>query len=142
MIINSGATDHFFANCAYFSIYKEYYQEFQTGSGEILTAHGYGDVVSCLAHPDGSEVNFTIKKVNWALSLGHNLLSTIPLARKKVEIFLQQHLILSEISHHRSLFGVADIIDNQYIVCTIGYFPNSIFDQGIINAVTLIFIQT
>ena len=142
VIIDSGATDHFFANRAYFSTYEEYHHEFQTGSGEILTAHGYGDVVLRLAHPDGPEVIWTIKKVSWAPSLGHNLLSTIPLARKGVEVFLRQPHIPSEISHHGSLFGVADIIDNQYVVRTTGYFPNSTFDQGIINAVTPISIQT
>ena len=89
MIIDSGATDHFFANRAGFSTYEEYHYEFQTGSGEILTAHGYGDVVLHLAYPDGSKVTWTIKKVSWAPSLGPNLLSTIPFARKGVEVFLQ-----------------------------------------------------
>ena len=142
MIIDSGATDHFFANRAYFSTYEEYHHEFQTGSGEILTAHGYGDVVLRLAHPDGSEVIWTIKKVSWAPSLGHNLLSTIPLSKKGVKVFLQQHHIPTEISHHGSLFGMANIIDNQYVVRTTGYFPNSIFDQGTINAITPVSIQT
>ncbi len=95
-----------------------------------------------LAHPDGSELTWTIKKVSWALSLGHNLLSTIPLARKGVEVFLRQPHIPSEISHQGILFGVADIIDNQYVVCTTGYSPNSTSDQEIINAVTPISIQT
>ena len=125
IIIDSGATDHFFSNRTYFSTYEEYHHEFQTGSGEILTAHGYGDVVLRLAHPDGSEVIWTIKKVSWAPSLGHNLLSTIPLAKKGVEVLLRQIQVPSEISHHGELFGVADIIDNQYIVRTKGYFSNS-----------------
>ena len=129
VIIDSGATDHFFANRAYFSTYEKYHHEFQTDSGEILIAHGYGNVVLRLAHLDGSEVIWTIKKVSWAPSLGHNLLSTIPLSKKRVEVFLRQHHISTEISHHGSFFGVADIIDNQYVVRTIRYFPNSIFDQ-------------
>lgn len=95
-----------------------------------------------MAHPDGSEVTWTIKKVSWAPSLGHNLLSTIPLTRKGVEVFLRQLHIPSEIRHHGSLFGVADIIDNQYVVRTTGYFQNSTFDQGTINTVTPISIQT
>ncbi len=88
MIIDSGATDHFFTNNAYFSTYEDYHQWFQTGSGKILTADGYGDVVLRLAHPDDSEVIWTIKKVSWAPSLGHNPLSTIPIVRKEVEVFL------------------------------------------------------
>ncbi len=100
IIINFRATDHFFSNRAYFSIYEEYHHEFQTGSGEVLAAHSYGDVLLCLAHPDGSEVIWTIKKVSFAPSLGYNLLSTIPLAKKGVEVFLRQVQVPSEISHH------------------------------------------
>ncbi len=118
MIIDSGVTDHFFTNRAYFSTYEEYHHEFQTGSGEILTAHWYGDVVLHLAHPDGSEVTWTIKKVSWAPSLARNLLSPILLARKGVEVFLRQPHIPSEISNQGILFGVTDIIDNQYVVRT------------------------
>ncbi len=47
-----------------------------------------------------------------------------------------------EISHHGGLFGVTDIIDNQYVVRTTPYFPNKCLDQEIINSVTPIFIQT
>ncbi len=74
--------------------------------------------------------------------MGHNLFSTIPFARKGVEIFLRQPHIPSKISYHRILFRLADIIDNQYVVCTMDYFSNSTSDQGIINAVTPISIQT
>ena len=137
IIIDSGATDHFFSNRAYFSKYEEYHHEFQTGSGEVLAAYGYGDVVLCLAHLDGSEVIWTIKKVSWAPSIGHNFLSTIPLAKKGVEVFLRQVQVPSEISHHGELFGVADIIDNQYIVRTTGYFSNNSLGQEIINSVSL-----
>ena len=66
IIIDSGAADHFFSNRAYFSTYIEHHHEFQTGSGEILVANEYGDVVLRLAHPDGSEVIWTIKKVSRA----------------------------------------------------------------------------
>ena len=88
VIIDSGATNHFFLNHAYFSTYEKYYYEFQTGSGEVFTAHGYWDVILQLAHPDGSEVIWIIKKVSWAPALGHNFLSTILLVKKGVEVFL------------------------------------------------------
>lgn len=68
-------------------------------------------------------------------------MSTIPLATKVVEVFFREHHIPSEISHHSDIFGVTDIIDNQYVVRTTGYFSNSIFDEGIINAVTSISIE-
>ncbi len=129
IIINSGATDHFFSNRAYFSKYEEYHYEFQTGSGEVLAAHGYGDVVLCFANPDGSEVISTIKKVSLAPSLEHNLLSTIPLAKKRVEVFLPKVQVPIKISHHGELFGVDDIINNQYVIRTTGYFPNNSLGQ-------------
>ncbi len=83
-----------------------------------------------------------MKKVSWALFIGYNLLSTIPLAKKDVEVLLRQIQIPSEISHHGEFFGVADIIDNQYVVWTTGYFHNKSLDQEIINSVTPISIQT
>ncbi len=95
-----------------------------------------------LAYPDSSEVTWTIKKVSWAPSLGQNLLTTILLARKGVEVFLRQPHIPSKIRHHGSLFGMADIIDNQYFVRTTSYFQNSTFDQRVIKRVSPISIQT
>ncbi len=96
----------------------------------------------CLTYPDGSEVIWTIKKVSFAPSLGHNLLNTIPLAKKRIEIFPRQVQVSSEISHHGEFFGVADIIDNQYVVRITGYFPNNCLGQEIINSFTFISIQT
>ncbi len=40
IIIDSGATDHFFSNHVYFSKYEEYHHKFQTGTGEVLTSYG------------------------------------------------------------------------------------------------------
>lgn len=138
VIINSGTTDHFFTNQAYFFTYKKYHHKFQTDSGEILTAYGYGDVVVDLGYADSSEVTLTVKIVSWALSLGHNLLSTILFTRKGVEVFLWQPHILLIISYQKIHFGVANIIVNQYVVSIMGYFSNSTFDQGIINVVITI----
>ncbi len=59
-----------------------------------------------------------------------------------VEVFLRQIQVPSEISHRGELFGVADIIDNQYFVRIIVYFPNNPLDQEVINTVTPISIQT
>lgn len=45
VIIDCGATDHFFCNRDFFLTYTKYYHEFRTGSGQVLPAYGYGDVV-------------------------------------------------------------------------------------------------
>ncbi len=42
VIIDSGATDHFFNNRDLFSTYTEYKNEFETWAGEKIVAHGYG----------------------------------------------------------------------------------------------------
>ena len=56
IIIDSGATDTFFANCAYFSIYEEYYHEFQTGQGGIISVNGYSNIILLLAYLDSLKV--------------------------------------------------------------------------------------
>lgn len=81
------------------------------------------------------------KKVSSALFLEHNLLSINIFTWKKVEVFLRQPYILSEISYQNILYEVADIIDKQYVICTTGYFLNNTVDQETINTVTFIFIQ-
>lgn len=44
VILDRGATDHFFCNRDYYTTYTEYYHEFRAGSGQILAASGYGYV--------------------------------------------------------------------------------------------------
>ncbi len=141
VIINSGATDHFFANFEYFSTYEKYHHEFQTRSGEILKVYRYGNVIFCLAHFDGSEVIWSIKKVSWASSLGQNLLTTIFLLKKSVKVFLRQFHMSLKISKHGELFGMADIVDDQYFVCTTSFSPNKVSETSIINSMITISIQ-
>lgn len=112
VIINSRATNYFFANHIYFFNYKKYYYEFQIGSCKILIANRYKDIILRLTYLNNSEVICIIKKVSWALSLEYNLLNTIPLAKKGVEIFLWQSHIVLETNHYSSFFRVANIIDN------------------------------
>ncbi len=58
-----------------------------------------------------------------------------------VEILLRQVQVPSEIRHQGELFGVVDIIDNQYVVWTNDHFPNSNLCQEVMNSVTPISIQ-
>ncbi len=138
IIINSDATNHFFQNRAYFSTYKEPQHIFQIVSWKVLAAYGYSDVILHLFHPDRLKAIWTIKKVSWFLLLDHNLLSTIPFAKKDVAIFFRQIQIPSKISNHKEPFGVTNIIDNQYVIRTKDYFHTNILDQEVINAVILI----
>ena len=58
-----------------------------------------------------------------------------------MEVFFRQVQIPLEISYQRELFGVTDIIKNQYVVRTKCYFLNSSLCQEVINLVTSISIQ-
>ena len=118
VVLDCGATDHFFCNWEFFTTFTEYYHEFQTGSGQIVSAYGYGDVVLNLIHHNKAINVFTIQKVSWTPALGHNLLSTILLALKGVEIHLKKSGEPSQIWYNGKLQGLADIIDRQYVLQT------------------------
>ena len=75
VVLDCGATDHFFYNREFFTTFTEYYYEFQTGSGQIVPAYRYGDVVLNLVHHNKAINIFIIQKVSWAPALGHNLLA-------------------------------------------------------------------
>ncbi len=54
--------------------------------------------------------------MSWTPELGHNFLNNIPLARNGVEVFLRKASHLSEIVFDEEIFGLADIIENRYII--------------------------
>ena len=116
VIIDSGATDHFFSNRDFFSTYTEYYHEFQTDPGQVLPAFGYGDVVLNMVQQDKNINVLTVKNISWALDLGHNLLSTILLAIEGDEVFLRKIGVATQILHEGKLHGLADVIDRQYVL--------------------------
>ena len=90
VIIDSGATEHFFCNRDLFSSYTEYQHEFETGTGQRIIAYGYGNVIFRICDISGNVNTLTVTNVSWAPELGHNLLSTIPLAKKSFEVFLRK----------------------------------------------------
>lgn len=57
----------------------------------------------------------SVTNVSWAPELGYNLLRTIPLAKKGVEMFLRKAGQPSEIVD-KEVLGLANIIENQYII--------------------------
>ncbi len=116
VIINSGATDLFFCNRDLSTIYREYENEFQTGTGQKIAAHCYGNVHLRLSDHEGNITILTVTKVSWAAQLGHNLLNTIPLANKGIEVFLRKVGQPSEIIADDKRFRLADMIWNQYVI--------------------------
>ncbi len=54
--------------------------------------------------------------MSWAPELGHNLLITILSAKKSIEVFLRKAGQPSEIIVDEEVFGLADIIKNQYVI--------------------------
>ena len=89
---------------------------FKTGSGQVLPAFGYGDVVLNMVQQDKNINVLTVKNVSWAPDLGHNLLSPIPLAIKGVEVFLRKIGVATQILHEGKIHGLADVIDRQYVL--------------------------
>ncbi len=64
VIIDSGATDHFFANKDLITNYREHQHLFETGSGEKVTAQGYGEVILQLQLLDGTVNSLTVSNVS------------------------------------------------------------------------------
>ena len=64
----------------------------------------------------GKVYTLTVINVSWALELGHNLLSRIPLAKKGFEVFLRKLDRPSEFYFEGEVVGLAAIIENQYVV--------------------------
>ena len=73
-----------------FSSCPKYKHEVGTGTGEKIAAHGYGNVDLRMSDLKGNTNTVTVTNVSWAPKLGHNLLSTIPFAKKGVEVFLRK----------------------------------------------------
>ena len=69
-------------------------------------------------------------------------MSIILLVKKGVEVLFRRVQILSGISHQEELFGVDDIMNNQYVVRTKSCFPNSSLCQEVVNLVIPLSIQT
>ncbi len=64
----------------------------------------------------GKVNTLTVTNMSWTSELGHNLLSTIPLAKKCFEVFLRKLSRPSELYFKGEVVSLADIIKNQYFV--------------------------
>ncbi len=54
----------------------------------------------------------TITNLSWVIDLDLNLLSTISLAKKDIEVFLLKESCLSEIYFKDEIFDFVDIVDS------------------------------
>ncbi len=89
---------------------------FETGSGEKVTARGYGEDILQLQLLDGTVNTLRVTYVSWAPDLSHNLPSTILLAKKEIKVFLRKTGQPSEICFEDEVVGLADMINNQYVI--------------------------
>ena len=94
----------------------EYKHKFETETGEKIAAHGYSNVDLRISDYHGNINSWTVINVSWALELGNNLLSIIPLAKKVVEVFVSKAGRLSKKVVDKKIFGLADMIENQYVI--------------------------
>ena len=90
VIPDSKARDLFFSNKDLFSIDIEYKPNFQIITGEKITAHSYKNINLEMSNLKSIINTLIANDVNWALELRHNLLSSILLVRKDIEVFLKK----------------------------------------------------
>lgn len=87
-----------------------------TDLGEKVIAYDYREVILRLQLLDEIVNILKVFNVSQTPDLSHNFFSTISLAKKGIEVFLRRTDQLSEIFFEDELVGLADMIDNQYII--------------------------
>ena len=115
IIVDSEVISHIFFNRNFIFDLKPISSYVETGSGKLLWCPGHSKVKIDLKGPN-SNIDVVMENIIWCPDLGHNLLSTIPLSRRGVEIFLRVDERPSEFWKDDNVFGYADIIDDQYVV--------------------------
>ena len=111
IIADSDTTQHLIANRDLICNYYDDYSEYQTGSGEVLPSYGKGTL-----HLPLDNGSLTLFDVWYAPDLGFNLVSTIQLGKKGVEMWLQTSDRPSQILYDGTVLGYADPIDGQYVI--------------------------
>lgn len=110
IIADSGTTQHLIANRSLIQDYYDDYSEYQTGSGEVLPSYGKGTL--CLPLDNGI---LRLLDVWYAPDLGFNLVSTIQLGRKGVEVWLRTANNPSQVLHNGAILGYLDPTESQYV---------------------------
>lgn len=68
----------------------KYKHKLKTKTKEKIAAHGYGNVKLKISNFKGNTNILIVTNVGWISYFDHNLLSTIFLAKKKIEVFLKK----------------------------------------------------
>lgn len=102
-----------------------------------IVAHGYDNVDLEISDLQDKVNILTVTNVSWVSDLSHNLLSTIPLAKKSIEMFLKKTRQPTEIVIDEEIFGIANIIKNQYVIRL-----DKILKSATINQITAPTIET
>ncbi len=106
IIADSGISLHIIANRQFIRDYYDDYSEYQTGSGEVLPSYETGTLILPF---DNSFLK--LANVWYTPDLGFNLISTIQLGGKGVEMWLQTTDQPFQILHDGEILGYADPID-------------------------------
>lgn len=112
IIADLGITEHLIANWDLIQDYYEDYSEYQTRSGEVLPSYDKGTLLLPLDHG-----TFKLLDIWYTPDLGFNLVSTIQLGKKRIEMWLYTLDQPSQILYNRATLGCADPLDRQYVFC-------------------------
>ncbi len=110
IIADLGTAKHLIANCQLIRDYYDDYSEYQTGSREAFPSYRKG--TSFLPFDHGF---LKLANVWYIPDLGFNLIRTIQLDKKEVEMCLRTTDQPFQILHDGEILGYADPIDGQYV---------------------------
>ena len=96
--------------------YKDHQNMFEIGSGEKATSRGYGKDILLFQLLNGIVITPRVINSSWTLDLDNNLLSTISLGKKEIQVFLRRTGQLSKAFFEDEVVGLANMIDNQYVI--------------------------
>ena len=111
LVLDSNTTAHLITNKNLILSYYKNFEHYQMSSGELLSSYSKGTLLIAL-----NEGNLTFLNVYYALDLSYNLISTILLGRKGVEVFLHTLNKLLQILHQGKVLGYTDPINSQYVI--------------------------
>ena len=106
IIASLGITQHFIANHDLISDYYDNYFEYYTRSGDFLPSY---EKITLMLTLDNGFLRLT--NIWYAPNLGFNLISTIQLGEKGVEMWLRTTDQSSQILHDRAILGYEDPIN-------------------------------